>query len=365
MSKTQDEPVVMSPLAYQKIITANDFKSWEVGFYGITDDDDITRIHDVFMPEQKCHNGRTEFDEKSVSQYVAGYLKNDFSMRQLLSVWIHTHPGNGVPVPSQDDWDTFNRMMNHCGNVGMMMISTKNHMKAWIKAKPIKGLKIKLECTRPVEIDWTMNTLAKFNYDRWKARHERLVTELHVPAKVITIPAHISVNNHHIGNTLTGAHKKCLSCFTWKQDVTTRNCREIDCRLWAKDICWDCYTKQNYKCVLCWDEDSKAISRLTDIPVDDVTVDDQLSFEQIERPTDCDAVCIDCPALECDNRTDEYDASNDCEGNCEVCSEPNCEGRDTVPHHIDCKGLCDTCSELMNCEYVLLDKVKDYDEKTD
>jgi hypothetical protein len=357
---SKETPVVMSPLAYQKIITANDFKSWEVGFYGITDDDDITRIHDVFMPEQKCHTGRTEFDEKSVSQYVAGYLKNDFSMRQLLSVWIHTHPGNGVPAPSNDDWDTFNRMMDHCGNVGMMMICTKKHMKAWIKARPIKGLKIKLECTRDVEIDWTMNTLAKFNYERWKTRHERLVTELEAPAKVVTVPANVIVPNHHIGGTNTAVHSKCMKCHTWKADVTTRMCREVNCRLWCKDICWECYQKQDYKCVLCWEEDNTVIDT-TDV---EVTGDNSLAFAELE--VGCDNNCICCPALECDNRTEEYDASEDCEGECCLCSEPNCEGRDAVPHHIDCKGLCDTCSELMNCEYVLLDKVKDYDdEKTD
>jgi proteasome lid subunit RPN8/RPN11 len=348
----------MSPLAYQKVVTAIDFNSWEVGFYGITDDDDVTRIHDVFMPEQECNDARNEFDDASVNEYVASYLKRKYSHRQLTTVWIHTHPGSGKPIPSLDDRDMHKSMLEYGGDIAIMIIATKTHIKAWLKANTPKGLDRVVESEEDVEVDWTMNTIGKFRLDKWKKRHAQVVTHLAPPAVVV-----------HSGSA---SQRKCPRCFQWKPALQYRSCSNVSCSVSLLDYCQVCREATGMRCMLCCTNEQlvrEAQARrnsggiynphlMGPVHDDELTEEDITAVEDVKDDSytsvQCDHYCAMCPDATCEARSTPYDASDWCDAKCESCDEVYCYERTDLWTGMDCEGhVCDTCEYADRCEYSL------------
>jgi hypothetical protein len=371
--------IYISPLAYQKIVTAQGFKTWEVGFYGITDDDDITRIHDVFMPEQECHDSRNEFNEMSVSNYAASYLKKDYSMRQLLSVWIHTHPGKGKPAPSKDDKEMFDRIMEQCGNVGLMLIASENDMRGWLRVKPIQGLKRTLESVEEVTIDWTMDTANMFRFKKWKKRHDKVVSLLPTA---------------YVAPTGSSSYQKCLRCQTWKPMAGDMRCSESTCYTSIRTLCQECRDTMGSRCLPCWMEHLKDVKKecekdkeeqiraealalvgpseeeategctgeckLCTIECDarGETYDPTAGDTAVDVKT-CDGVCAKCPYDECNIRNEAYAPSEYCDTKCADCLETFCYDRDETPVNMNCTGDCGHCTEQEKCEYALSELIEE------
>ena len=322
----------ISPLAYQKIVTAQGFKTWEVGFYGITDDDDITRIHDVFMPEQECHDSRNEFNEMSVSNYAASYLKKNYSMRQLLSVWIHTHPGKGKPAPSKDDREMFDRMMEQCGNVGLMMIASENDMVGWLRVKPIKGLKRTLESVEEVTIDWTMDTVSVFRYEKWKKRHDTVVTLLPVA---------------YVAPTGSSNYRKCPRCSSWKPQVGEARCSMSTCYTTIGTVCQECRDVMGNRCMPCYTEHLCGKNK------------DAIALDGPVEVTTCNGVCAKCKLEECSIRLEDYAPSEYCDTKCVDCYETFCYDRDDIPSTMNCGGTCGYCLDADACEFALSEVIEE------
>jgi hypothetical protein len=334
--------ITISPLAYQKIITANSFSAWEVGFYGITDDDDVTRVHDVFMPEQKCNAGRNEFDEASISEYVTSYLKKGYSHRQLTTVWIHTHPGSGVPAPSADDKEMFERMTDHGGDIAVMIIATKTDMKGWIRANMVRGLQRVAESTEEVEVDWSMDTPQRFITANWHKRYKRVVSELKT---TVVVP---------VGNATT---RQCSRCRVWKPFEDYKSCKNPKCFNSLATVCGSCREAMNGLCQPCW----------LKTPLSEQKANTHTQVQVWERPAACDYDCCNCTE-ECGQRRVAHEvdttieASDYCDTDCTLCSERYCYDRtDIWPAYNDCLHTydvddfgvanCRPCSEFNLCPY--------------
>jgi hypothetical protein len=358
----------LSPLAFQKIITAVNFNAWEVGFYGITEPDDVTAIVDVFMPEQQCNAGRNEFDEQSVSEYVAGYLKTGYHMRQLTTVWIHTHPGSGMPTPSSftggaqvGDVQMFDRMMKHGGQVGIMLIATKDSMKAWLRVKPVAGLKRSLETEEKVEIDWSMDCVNRFSYKRWKKRHSKVVTFLAPPVVTHAGSYGYGVGGHNVNHIpASPINEQCTECrvFKSKAGVVKRKCINAGCSNETKAICWECHIGNDRLCYSCFLASLEADSKEQEDKESVAIVDADGRVLDREDPT-CEYDCVRCYLNACSARMEEYDPAVDCIGECDTCTEPWCYSRDATPAHMNCHGGCTMCTLNKTCEYCIdLDEIE-------
>jgi hypothetical protein len=368
--------IYLSPQAYHKIKTAIEFSTWEVGFYGVTEDDDITRVLDVYMPIQKCNDHRNEFDDADVNRYVANQLKKGLTHRQLTSVWIHTHPeasvGRAVPLPSKDDKEMHEAMVE-CGvGVSVMIILTKSAIKAWVKAK-VPGLKRVIESEEDVNVDWLMDAPEKFRVDKWRKRYERVVSHLE-PEPVVPVVASGS----------GGTHRKCIKCHCWRPSQPYSPCSEQKCYLGVGDICEDCRAIMGGRCSACYEKyifireankalcGNKAQPRLPLIDTQgyELTVDDPpVESVHPDNPPankdnpDCDNRCYACPMDPCPERYEEYDPSAECDADCCNCIETFCLERDQVPSDCRCLGNCANCSVTERCEWKVSEKNYITDER--
>jgi hypothetical protein len=318
--------IYLSPLAYQKIITARDFNGWEIGFYGITDADDITRINDVYMPVQECDTGQTEFDDKDVNEYVTKYTKSGYSMKQLLSVWIHTHPGNGIPKPSGHDNETFGDILG-MGHSGIMIICSNNHIKAWLQVSNIAGLKESITVEQDVEIDWKMDSGQKFIYENWKKRHTRVVSLL--PTKwqkeqmerENALAERPAPKFHGFGYDGSDQCPLCLKSMTYNPCYQCDTCHKII------NACYSCWILDDRLCNDCL---AKSLNEF------------EAEKDKI-KDTNCDGYCENCRVSECKSRTVDYDPAQECDGDCGMCETEKCEMRDAHPAFGDCFGYCEDC----------------------
>ena len=345
----------LSPLAFQKIVTAQSFKSWEVGFYGMTLENDVTRVVDVYMPKQKCNDGRNEFDDKDVGSYVGKYLKKGYTHRQLTAVWIHTHPGAGEPRPSKDDTDMFNTLCESGGNINIMVIATKDKIKAWVKCR-IDGWPDVVESEEEVKVDWSLDSREKFTLKRWKKAHDNRVTELPAPVYNNSFSGNGPVNIHR--NMGFNTSRQCHKCFGFKANVTDRICRNTGCDH-KTNYCWDCYTSSDGLCISCR---QKAIEETHKGPKEP-TVQARADDRDVCPVFGDGRQCSDCNTIGCGTRKEEYVDIDNCEEDCSACLVEYCYRRSDIPDHFNC-GIdgCDTCAEYHTCAFSACREAEDVDD---
>ncbi|KKN65992.1 hypothetical protein LCGC14_0475840 [marine sediment metagenome] len=102
-----------SQLCWMKLTHLRDKTQNEIGFFGITDKDDLLLVKDVVVVKQEVSQASANFDDNGVADYFDDCVDKGLKPEQFGRIWIHTHPTFG-PSPSSIDEDTFARVFGKC-----------------------------------------------------------------------------------------------------------------------------------------------------------------------------------------------------------------------------------------------------------
>ncbi len=154
----------------------------EFGCFGISDDAaHPLSITDVWVPLQTVDSTETEFDDVGVNTELGRFLDLGYTSEQVMRVWIHTHPfSQGVPTPSDTDWDTFRRLFANSWGA-MVILGQNDAVYGCLKIQtPLPG-----HVGLTVGVDWTL-PFPEGKPDQWEVDFDKIVE-----SKVTTIiPAH-------------------------------------------------------------------------------------------------------------------------------------------------------------------------------
>ncbi len=119
-SKGVEEPILRLggevPIKIQSMIA----HPTEVSAFGICEGDPLNVV-DLLIPKQDCSVGHTRMDDDDLAEETVRLAKDGTQPLMCTHVWIHTHPGGGIPTPSGRDWECFRHIID-CTGWAVMLI---------------------------------------------------------------------------------------------------------------------------------------------------------------------------------------------------------------------------------------------------
>jgi proteasome lid subunit RPN8/RPN11 len=152
-----------SPTAWAKIRFLLGQAKTEIGGMGISLEDDLTYVDDIFIPKQKCTSVTVEFDDDSIADFTDDMIDLGYKPNQFLRIWIHTHPGMKTS-PSAMDEDTFKRAFGNCDWAAMVIVSDVDepYCRFQVNDGPLEGTFVV-----PVEVDFDSYDFEASNSEDW------------------------------------------------------------------------------------------------------------------------------------------------------------------------------------------------------
>ena len=83
-----------SPAAWAKLLFLCDLGDTEAGGFGITPADDLLRIEDVQLVQQRCTGASVAFDDLAVACVFDQQVDLGCNPAQFGRIWVHSHPGD-------------------------------------------------------------------------------------------------------------------------------------------------------------------------------------------------------------------------------------------------------------------------------
>jgi len=124
--RVQGVPVLkVTPYVWQKLLYLRDKSQNEIGFFGITKEDDPLYIIDLAVLKQKVGPASVEFDGPDIARFWMKCDSENLIPAQYTRVWIHTHPGNSA-TPSGTDENTFTRHWGQSDWALMVVVARDN-----------------------------------------------------------------------------------------------------------------------------------------------------------------------------------------------------------------------------------------------
>jgi hypothetical protein len=112
----------IAPLAWLKLRLFLHAGPTEVGFFGVSTEDDLLYIQDLAVPKQTVSGASVSFDDESVADHFETCVEAGIPPARCGRVWIHTHPGRS-PNPSTVDEETFDRVFSSCDWAVMAIVA--------------------------------------------------------------------------------------------------------------------------------------------------------------------------------------------------------------------------------------------------
>jgi proteasome lid subunit RPN8/RPN11 len=94
----------------------------EVSGFGIAPADDLLRIDDVCLIQQRCTPVSVAFDDEAVAAFFDEQVDQGLRPEQFGRIWIHTHPGT-CAAPSWVDEETFTRVFGRADWAVMFILA--------------------------------------------------------------------------------------------------------------------------------------------------------------------------------------------------------------------------------------------------
>ena len=138
-----------SPLAWLKLRLFLHAGETEVGFFGISDKEDLLNVQEIVAPKQHTTAISVHFDDVSVADYFEDCADKAIAPARCGRIWIHTHPGSS-PSPSTVDEETFARVFGNCDWAIMAIVARggDTYVRMSFSAGPSGTVRI------PIEVDW-------------------------------------------------------------------------------------------------------------------------------------------------------------------------------------------------------------------
>jgi hypothetical protein len=138
-----------APLAWLKLRLFLHAGDTEVGFFGISAEDDLLYVQDLFVPKQTTSSVTVQFHDVSVADYFEDCAEKGIAPVRCGRVWIHTHPGDS-PTPSNTDEGTFGRVFGSCDWAIMAIVARGGATYARMSFSAGPGGAVNI----PVAVDW-------------------------------------------------------------------------------------------------------------------------------------------------------------------------------------------------------------------
>ena len=94
----------------------------EIGFFGVTPENDPFLIQQIVIPKQTCTAVSVDFDDDGLADHLESCLREGLEPWQCMRWWLHTHPGNSAS-PSSTDWSTWDKAFGNCDWSGMVILA--------------------------------------------------------------------------------------------------------------------------------------------------------------------------------------------------------------------------------------------------
>ena len=136
----------------------------EIGFFGLTPENDPFLIQQIVIPKQEVTAVSVDFDDEGLADHLESCILEGLEPWQCMRWWLHTHPGNSAS-PSSTDWSTWSKAFGNCDWSGMIILAkggdTSCHFR---KAVNIQQQRVVLEAELDIEIE----TSTSFEETQWE-----------------------------------------------------------------------------------------------------------------------------------------------------------------------------------------------------
>lgn len=139
-----------SPTAWAKLLYLRDLGPTEVGVFGISATDDLLRVEDVCLVQQRCSQVSVAFGDEAIAAYFDEQVDRGLRPEQFGRIWIHTHPGDRAE-PSWVDEATFERVFGRSDWAVMFILASGGATYARLRFNTGPGSEAEIA----VDIDYT------------------------------------------------------------------------------------------------------------------------------------------------------------------------------------------------------------------
>lgn len=162
-----------SPTAWAKLLFLRDIGDTEVGGFAVTPEDDLLYVDDFILPKQTCGYAHTDLEDEAVADYVDEMIDQGYQPKQILRIWIHTHP-NMSASPSGTDENTFERVFGGCDWAVMAIVSRNGdrYCRLQVNGGPFPGA-----FEIPMEVDYETYDFPASDSEAWLGEYEESVTK--------------------------------------------------------------------------------------------------------------------------------------------------------------------------------------------
>lgn len=158
-----------SPIAWAKLIYIRDLGNTEVGFFGISDIDDMLCVKDIAVIKQKASTVTIDFDTDWLVNWYDDQRDLGLQPVQYGRIWIHTHPASSA-TPSSTDEKTFADTFEGYSWAVMAIVARGGETYA------------RLKCLQPTEFEIEISVVVDYSlsfdaskHEEWKKEYEELV----------------------------------------------------------------------------------------------------------------------------------------------------------------------------------------------
>jgi hypothetical protein len=141
--------LVLSPLAWLKLMLFLHGGDTEVGGFGVSREDDLLYLEEFAAVRQRVTAATVAFDDAAVADYFDERVDAGLPPARFGRVWVHTHPGDS-PDPSLTDEETFARAFGGCDWAVMLIVSRTGRTYCRLSLSAGPGASLLL----PVRVDW-------------------------------------------------------------------------------------------------------------------------------------------------------------------------------------------------------------------
>lgn len=159
-----------SPTAWAKLLFLRDYGETEVGGFGITANEDLLLVTDLYLVRQTCDWAHVSFDDEAVADFFDQQVDAGLRPEQFARIWIHTHPG-ACPQPSATDEATFDRVFGQSDWALMFIIAQAGRSYARLRFNTGPGG----DCEIPVAVAYD-EPFSGSDHDAWENEYLANVT---------------------------------------------------------------------------------------------------------------------------------------------------------------------------------------------